>query len=337
MATITLLIIGFSVFSAAILLIAYVFFLKDMQKTVLGVVACAILLGSLCGLQLFHLEFLQSGTDLFDSRLYAVLLIATPSAFYFFSREILLPNSGLSGLQALHLLPLFLGFILPVTFVVPVALAVGAGYSVWFARFVFGMRKHVRRYRFEVFFFSFFALLALLVLALAFLRSHMPPAVFYIAYANFTGISLILVTLTLVAFPELLLDISDAAKLSYEKSTLNEVNIDAKLAQLETVMRDEKLFQNEELNLAMLAEALMLTSHQLSELINRQFGYGFSRYVREIRVAEARKLLQDDRRSSVLAISMMTGFRSQSNFYAAFREITGEAPGNYRKKRQPNA
>ena len=84
------------------------------------------------------------------------------------------------------------------------------------------------------------------------------------------------------------------------------------------------------LNLGIVAEAMGLGSHQLSELINTEFGYGFSRYVREQRVAEAIHLLSEDSRASILSISLATGFRSQSNFYAAFKEITGQAPGVYR-------
>ena len=42
-------------------------------------------------------------------------------------------------------------------------------------------------------------------------------------------------------------------------------------------------------------------------------------------------MLRTDDKSSVLSISMMTGFKSQSNFYTAFKEVTGESPGEYRK------
>jgi AraC-like DNA-binding protein len=332
--TITLLVIGFSVISSAILMFAYAFFLKDMQKTVLGVVACTALLVFLAGLQLEHLRFLITGVDLFALKQYVALLLATPPAFYFLSREILLPDANRSAIQMLHLLPLPLALVLPAQFIAPVALAIGAGYSIWFARIVYGMRRHVSRFRFEMFFFGFFAVIAVLVLILVILIPYIDPSVFYIAYANFTGLALILIVAALIVFPELLSNISDAAKLSYASSTLNDVDIAAKLKHLEKLMSEDKLFQNENLNLALLAEEAGLSSHQLSELINSQFGIGFSRYVREKRVAEAKRLLREDPGSSVLAISLMTGFRSQSNFYAAFREITGEAPGAFRSYRQ---
>jgi len=74
-----------------------------------------------------------------------------------------------------------------------------------------------------------------------------------------------------------------------------------------------------------------LSVHQLSELINSNFDYSFPRYIREHRIREAKELLINEPNSSVLSISMMTGFKSQSNFYTAFKEITGFSPGQYRK------
>jgi len=81
----------------------------------------------------------------------------------------------------------------------------------------------------------------------------------------------------------------------------------------------------------MVAEAMGLSSHQLSELINVQFGMSFSRYIREQRIQAAKALLAREPDSSILSISLETGFKSQSNFYAAFKEITGQSPGGYRK------
>lgn len=323
--------IGFSLISAAILLLAYLFSIKDMRKTVMSRVACTLLLLALAGLQLQHWQFLVSGADLFASQTYVLLLIGVPPAFYFFSREILLPETVTSLSDAVHLLPLSLALVMPASLVIPVALTIGAGYSIWLVRIVYGMRRQVRRFRFELFFFGFFALLAVLILILAVTSAQLDPAIFYYAYANTTAVAFILVVSALIGFPELLSDISAAAELTYSSSTLNNVDVDEKLRELDQLMAVEKIFQNENLNLGLLADALELGPHQLSELINTRFGHGFSRYVREQRIAEAMRQLREDKAASVLSISMATGFRSQSNFYTAFREVTGQSPGAFRK------
>lgn len=51
------------------------------------------------------------------------------------------------------------------------------------------------------------------------------------------------------------------------------------------------------------AEAVGITSHQLSELINTRLGIGFSRYVRECRVNAAKALLISAPSRSILSIS----------------------------------
>lgn len=331
-AELTTLIIGFSVFSAIVLLLAYLFFLRDMKKSSLSRASAAVLLGALTALQLLHLQHLQSGAPLFEQQLYVLLLLATPPSFYFFSKEVLLPGSRKSLWSVAHFLPLALSFVLPAGVVAPLAFVIGTGYAFWFARFVYGMRAQRGRFRFEIFFFGLFALLAALVLVLGLSIPYIDDSVFYVSYANFIGIAILLVVAALIFYPELLSDVAEAAQLSYATSTLGGVDKAAKLGELEKLMREEKIFENENLSLGLLADTLELSSHQLSELINTAFGFGFSRYIREQRVAEAQQLLIDDRESSVLAISMMTGFKSQSNFYAAFREITGEAPGTFRKR-----
>ena len=309
---VTTLNIGFSVIAAAVLLAAYLFFLDDMEKTALGRLSCAVLLGALAGMQIEHLRFIHTGAELFDSMPYYQLVLSTPVSFYFFSKEVLLPDNRKSAWSLIHLVPLALSFFLPARIVAPFAFAIGAGYALWFTRFVYGMRRQKNRFRFEMFFFGLFAVMAVMVLVLGFSIPWMDPAIFYYSYANSIGLALMLVV----------------------AATLGGVDVDAKLRELERLMLDEKVFQNENLNLGTLAEMLELSSHQLSELINSRFGIGFSRYIREQRVSEAKRLLASDDRSSVLSISLMTGFRSQSNFYAAFREITGEAPGTWRRKAQ---
>ncbi len=134
--------------------------------------------------------------------------------------------------------------------------------------------------------------------------------------------------------PQLSTDVAEAARETYAVSTLTNVDCDAMLAEVEGLMQEQELFRQPDLDLPTLAERIGLSSHQLSELINTRLGKGFSRYVREFRVEAAEDMLLEEPSASVLSVGMSVGFTSQSNFYEAFREITGMTPGQFRKINQ---
>src|SRR3954465_8947915 len=92
MTTISILNIGFSILSSAILLIAYVFFLKNVNKAWYAVGSCAGLMICLGVLQLGHLEYFLAGADVLQAPGYRFWLILAPSMFFFFSRATLLPD-----------------------------------------------------------------------------------------------------------------------------------------------------------------------------------------------------------------------------------------------------
>ena len=258
------------------------------------------------------------------------MLLAPPS-FFFFSRAVLLPERSARWWDAMHLLPAVMSVWLPAQILVPLAFGVGAMYSIWFAQFVYGMRRSVRRYPYELFFFGFFAVIAVVTFALIVSIPFVDETIFHLVYANFTGLSMMLVTGLLIVVPNVVDDMSASAQIAYTKSTLNNVDVDACQHSLERLMNEERLYENEDLSLGMLADALGIGTHQLSELVNTRYGVNFSRFVRERRVEAAKRLLADDRNASVLSVGLATGFRSQSNFYTAFQEITGQTPGAYRK------
>ena len=169
-----MMVIGFSIFAALLLLISYLFFIKDMRKTPVSMLACTLLLASLSCLQFAHWHHLQTGADLFAIQIYVAALLLTPPSFYFFSREILQPGRQPKPLDIVHFLPVTLSFFLPGNLVIPLALTIGAGYSIWLVRIVLQIRTKVRRFKFEVFFFGFFALVAVLVLVLAVASPKVP-------------------------------------------------------------------------------------------------------------------------------------------------------------------
>ena len=70
-----------------------------------------------------------------------------------------------------------------------------------------------------------------------------------------------------------------------------------------------------------------------TRVVNVHLGKSFSRYLREVRVAAAGRMLCAEPSVSVLSVGLSVGFSAQSNFYEAFREIEGMTPGQYRKLR----
>lgn len=331
MITFSIINIGFSIVSAAILFTAYLFFLKNVNRSWLAISSCGALLFAISILQLWHLDFLINDVDLFLLHEYRFWLFVVPPMFYFFSRAILLPGAKNKPILVLHFTPLLFNFIGQYEVAITLIFIVGMGYCIWFANLIYSLRVQRSRFKIEMFFFAFFSVLAILVLVLGASIPYIDNAYFYLFYSNSISLAYLLVVMALLVFPDLLNELAAVATLSYATSTLKGLNIEDILQKLEGLMQDSKMFQNEDLNMAMVASEIGITGHQLSELINVHFGMSFSRYIRGQRVQEAKVLLVRDNECSILSISMEIGFKSQSNFYAAFKEITSQSPGDYRK------
>jgi len=332
-ATITHLNVGFSIVVAPLLFVSYAFFIESGNKTKTSIFTCGLFLLALTTLQVSHLSFLDETSRPLDTVAYRTMLFLVPVMFYFFSQLTLFTEYKIKAKSLFHFLPVVAVLFFDKTIVVPAAFTIGAGYCLWLAKIIYGLRKHRKRFEVEFFFFAFFSAFAFVVLFFGFSVSFMDNTYFYYFYANGITLAYILVTGALIIYPDLLNELTEAVKLGYVSSTLNKINVADKIKELEKLMNASKIYENENLGLSQLAESLDLTGHQLSELINTQFGISFSRYLRKVRVDRAKILLMTEPSSSVLSISMETGFKSQSNFYAAFKEITGVSPGGYRKER----
>jgi len=192
--------------------------------------------------------------------MYGTLLMLIPPAFYFFSRAVLSLQFHYQPVDLLHAVALVLAIVLPLEILPPVAFMLGTAYTFWFARLVFSFREQSSRFRFEMFFFGMFAVMALGALLLGLALPSIDPHVFYLAYGNAISIALLSIMAALLFFPELLSDIQLISELAYAKSKLNGVDVENKLKQLEHLMRVDRQFQNEELSLTQLAELLELST-----------------------------------------------------------------------------
>jgi AraC-like DNA-binding protein len=295
--------------------------------------SCTLMLAILSALQWAHYEYFASGFDALSSRPYLTLLLLAPPTFYFFSRSVIYTAPDTSPLEVLHFLWPGLVAVLPLESIPVVAFIVGTAYTVWFISVIWGLREQRTHFHFELFFFVSFALMAMLALIVGLALPYIDHGVFYSIYAASIGIAMILVVGALIIFRDLVSDIMLVTTLAYSKSKLLSVDIEDAQARLEELLTREKVYQNENLNLAQLADLVELSPHQLSELINTSYEMGFPRFIRQRRVDAAKTLLTQQPETAVLAIGLMTGFKSQSNFYLAFKESTGQSPGNYRRDR----
>ena len=326
-----LVIAGFCIVSSLLLFVAYAAFIRVPVKSAFSILSCAALVAALCAIEVGHWHYFQGGPRPFETAYYRVALFMVPSAFYFFGRWAILPTEPFRWPLLIHLAPILLLFVDSLAVALPILFTFGAGYSLWLTYLVYGLRDRRKQFRFEFLYFAVMSLLGVIVLALGFALPYVDDGVFYRVYNIAVGLGIAIMIVALVANPQLIGDLSEAARVKYGTSTLGGVDIRAALEKVGRLMADGKAYQNEDLSLNSLSAEVGLSAHQLSELINSHLGMGFSRYVRERRVEAAKALLLAAPSQSILSVSLDTGFRSQSAFYAAFKEITGQSPGDFRE------
>lgn len=102
---------------------------------------------------------------------------------------------------------------------------------------------------------------------------------------------------------------------------------------LEAIEKD-RLYLDTELNESRLAEKLAIPSYILSKLLNEHLGKSFNEFINEKRIAEAKRLLADQKSHhiTIFAVAVDCGFKSESGFYVNFKKLTGMTPGQYRKR-----
>ncbi|WP_205279239.1 AraC family transcriptional regulator [Leptospira ainlahdjerensis] len=121
-------------------------------------------------------------------------------------------------------------------------------------------------------------------------------------------------------------------KMSYQRSTLQNIDSDFVSNQLNKLMNEEKVFLESDLTLQKLANKLNIKSHQLSELLNNNLNKSFFAYVNQFRINESKKLLLTEKDTTIIKIAFNCGFSSLSVFNATFKKEVGIAPSQFRKK-----
>jgi AraC-like DNA-binding protein len=123
---------------------------------------------------------------------------------------------------------------------------------------------------------------------------------------------------------------SGAVSEKYARSALSPEMAAAILAEAESLMVSEQLYQQPSLSLNELAAHMRVSTNYLSQAINQQRQISFFDFVNSYRASHAAQLLADAS-ITILQAGLDAGFNSKSAFYSAFRKHQGVTPGAYRK------
>ena len=128
-------------------------------------------------------------------------------------------------------------------------------------------------------------------------------------------------------------DLDPVSKKKYLKSSLSGEGSSKLWQEIQHIMQEEKPYLNAEYRLSDLAQRLERSVHHVSQTINEQESIGFSDFISQLRVNEAKALLDAGRASEVtiLAVSLEAGFNSKTAFYSAFKKVVGKSPSAYLK------
>ncbi len=92
------------------------------------------------------------------------------------------------------------------------------------------------------------------------------------------------------------------------------------------IMKTEKPYLDQDLNIFSLAKRLNTNSKYLSQVINQEFNKSFVHFVNEYRIEDAKQILLTKNNYTIEAQSQMVGFKSKSSFNIAFKRHTGLTP-----------
>lgn len=105
---------------------------------------------------------------------------------------------------------------------------------------------------------------------------------------------------------------------------------EAKLEQRINEWKEEKLYLTDQITINDIAERLGTDRRYLSRFINERYGINFSRWISEMRIDEAKRLMEKEPDEGLEWVALQTGFSSPSYFSKVFSQVVGVSPKKWR-------
>jgi AraC-like DNA-binding protein len=126
------------------------------------------------------------------------------------------------------------------------------------------------------------------------------------------------------------------ALIKYKTSTLTDSEQAVIFQNLTRLFEDKKIYRESKLQLSDVADALNVSTHNLSQTINATTGKPFYDFVNSYRIRHLQRLLEDpsQQKFTILAMGFESGFNSKASLNRVFRQETGLSPSEYLQRRQ---
>ncbi len=121
-------------------------------------------------------------------------------------------------------------------------------------------------------------------------------------------------------------------EVKYANKKIDSTTAASLASNLNQALLGKELFKKPNLKLSDLAKELDIPPYLLSQFLNDNLNKGFSRFINEYRVQHAEKLFATRTQLTLEAIGQESGFKSNSTFYSAFKQIKGSTPASYKKQ-----
>ena len=115
----------------------------------------------------------------------------------------------------------------------------------------------------------------------------------------------------------------------YEKSSLKPSQVEVYTEALESHMEENKPYLNNDLRLQDLAEALNIPGYHLSQVLNQHLNTSFFDFINQHRINEAKQLMRESPKATLLQIAYDAGFNNKTSFVNAFKKFEGTTPSVY--------
>lgn len=122
----------------------------------------------------------------------------------------------------------------------------------------------------------------------------------------------------------------------YQRNRLDDDEAEELVRRLEALMAERELYKDSGLTLPTLAEALGITPHMLSQVLNVRVGKSFFVFVNVYRAEALKRALAAPSRADrgVLELALEVGFSSKSTLNSFFKKHTGMTPTEFRSRAQ---